>query len=120
MPENNDEPCSKMVYRVLDASQRIVIHQITGCADDEEVSDVLIKNDFGRRPRISAPHDDREWMLVLRGCRTTSGDGLAGADFTLGEARVAGLQATQSLIGSDRWICGIGRHRPSAQGDCRH
>src|SRR5260370_5440037 len=103
MSESNDEPCSKMVYGVLDAYQPIVIHQIAGCADDEKVADVLVKNDFWRRPRISAPHDDREWMLVLRGCRTTSGDGLAGADFTLCEARVAGLQATESLIGSDRW-----------------
>ena len=58
MPKNNDESCSKMVHRVLDAAERIVIYQIAGRANDEEISDVLIKDDFRRGPRISAANND--------------------------------------------------------------
>ena len=65
MPENNNESCSKVAYRVLDASQRIVIHQVAGRPDNEEVTDALIENDFRPRPRICATHDNCKWMLVL-------------------------------------------------------
>src|SRR5512133_3088760 len=107
MSKNNDESRSKMIHRVLDAPKRIVIHQIAGRADDEEVPNVLIENDFGRRPRISAAHNNGKWMLVLRGFRAAGGDRFAGTHFALGESLVAGLQATESLIGSDGWRGGI-------------
>jgi hypothetical protein len=65
MPQNDDETCAKMLDRVLDATQGIIIHQIAGRADDEEVPDVLIENDFGRRPRIGASNDNGKRMLFL-------------------------------------------------------
>src|SRR5882724_2309791 len=119
MPENNDESCSKMVHCVLDAPQRMIIHQVAGSADDEEVPDALIKNYFGRRPRISAPDDDGKGMLFLRGFGAAGGDGLARANFVLSKSLVAGFQATESLIGSDGWSRRISGHRPAAESD-RH
>src|SRR6266550_8531389 len=103
MPKNNDESCSKMVDCVLDAAQRIVIHQIAGRANDEEVPDVLIENDFGRGARISAADDDGKRMLVLRGFRAARGDRFASAHFALSKALVAGLQTTKSLVGCHGW-----------------
>ena len=119
MPENNDESCSKMVHCVLDAPQRMIIHQVAGSADDEEVPDALIKNYFGRRPRISAPDDDGKGMLFLRGFGAAGGDGLARADFVLSKSLVARLQTTDSLIGSDGWSGRIGGQHPAAESD-RH
>ena len=67
----------------------------------KEVADVLIENDLGRRPRISAADNDGERMLRLRGFRAARGDRFARAHFTIGEPLVAGLQTTESLIGWD-------------------
>ena len=120
VPKNNDESCSKMIHRVLDTAQRIVIHQITSRTNHKEISDALIKNDFGCRPRISATDDDGKWMLVLRGFRATGGDGLAGAHFALSEALVAGLQAAESLVGCNGLGCRISGHRPADEGDRHH
>jgi hypothetical protein len=103
MPKNDDESSAQIRHRVLDAAQRIVIHEIAGGADHEEVTDVLIEDDFGRSPRISTTDDNGKRMLFLCGFRAAGGDGLARADFALSESLVAGLQATESLIWSDGW-----------------
>src|SRR3977135_1185982 len=99
MPENNDESCSKMLHRVLDAPQRMIIHQISGRANDEEVTNGLIKNNFGRRARISASDNDGKRMLVLRGFGAAGGGRLARADLASSKSLVARLQTAESIIG---------------------
>src|SRR5438477_13040703 len=56
VPKNDNESCSKMVHCVLNTSQPILIHQIAGRADNEEVTNGLIKNDLGR-PHFSGFRD---------------------------------------------------------------
>jgi hypothetical protein len=87
-----------VAYRVLDAAQRIIIYEIAGCADDEEVPDALIENNFRRCARIGATDDDRKGVLVLRSFRAASGDRLAGAYFAAGKALVARFQSRESVI----------------------
>ena len=103
-----------MVHRVLDASQGVVVNLSAGCADDKEVSDVLIKDDLGRRPRISATDNNGKRMLILRRFRAASGNRFADAHFALSKAIVAGLQAGESLIGRNGRSCWISGRSPAA------
>ena len=50
MAEDNDEPDAQMFDRVLDTPKRIVIYQISGSPNDEEVPDSLVEDNFGGRP----------------------------------------------------------------------
>jgi hypothetical protein len=101
MAEDNYESGAEMLHRVLDAAQRIVIDQIAGDANDKQVSDALVEDDFGSGPRIRASYDDGERLLPLGGGGTARGNRLARAHLALREALIPGRQTAESLIGGD-------------------
>src|SRR4029077_18826122 len=71
--EHNNQTRAEMFDPVFDAAQSVVVDQIAGVPDYENISDVLIKDDFGRRARIRASENDGERMLRLSGLRAAGG-----------------------------------------------
>ena len=43
----DDEAGAKMIDGIFDAAQTVIIHQVTGGPDNEQVADVLIEYNFG-------------------------------------------------------------------------
>src|SRR3977135_3030817 len=77
--KNNDETDAQMLDRVFDTAKSVVIDQIAGRADDNEVANVLIEDDLGCGPRISASDNDGKWMMRLRRFRAARCDRFGSA-----------------------------------------
>ena len=69
MPEHDDEPRAKVLHRVFNAAQRVIIHEVARRAHNKQVADVLVEDDFRRRARIRAANDDGKRMLSLGSLR---------------------------------------------------
>ena len=115
MPENNDESCAKIRHPVFDSAQRIVIHQIPGGPDNEEISDTLIENNFRRGARIGATDYNGKWMLVLCRFCAPCRDRFAGAFLTIGESFVARFQSGEGVVRRNRSSRRIGRYCPASE-----
>src|SRR3981189_3367961 len=101
--KNNDEAGAEILDRVFNTAESVVIDQIAGRADDKEVANVLIEDDLGCGPRISASDNDGKWMLCLRRFRAARCDRFGRAVFATGKPLVARLQASERLIARDCW-----------------
>jgi hypothetical protein len=56
-----------MIRSILDASELMIINDISGYPDHEQIPDPAVENCFRDHPRIRAGDDDRKGLLsVLR------------------------------------------------------
>src|SRR6266404_1567535 len=107
-----------MLDRVFDAAQNLVIDQVASVPDYEEIADVLIENDFGRRARIGATEDDGKRMLRLSCLRAPGGGRFALRNFAADKTRISFLEFGERGIRadrSDRMICAKNNRNDSKQ-----
>src|SRR3954449_13238357 len=78
-----------MFDRVFDAAEGVFIHEITGCANNEEIANVLIEDNFGSGARVGAGKYDGKRMLRLRSFGSFGRSRFAGRIFAAGKARIA-------------------------------
>jgi hypothetical protein len=55
----------------LDAADLRRSYYVSGNADDEQVAQALIEDEFGRGAGVRAPQDDRERLLAVKELRAT-------------------------------------------------
>ena len=63
--QDDDQPRAEMVDGIFNAPQAMVVDQVAGRADHEQVADVLVEDQFRRGPRVGTTDDDRKGMLGL-------------------------------------------------------
>jgi hypothetical protein len=67
MAKDDDQPRPKVFDRVFDTAEPVLINQIARGPNHKQIANVLIEDNFRRRPRIGTPNDDRKRMLAFRG-----------------------------------------------------
>jgi hypothetical protein len=65
MPEHNNQACSQMFDYIFDAAHRNRIHHLSGGANDKDIAQSHVKNEFGRDAGIRATQDHSERFLAL-------------------------------------------------------
>src|SRR5262249_52782331 len=65
MAEHDNQAGAQTLDTVLDASQTFIVEHVACYSNDEQISESLIKDDFGWHPRIGATEDDRKRVLTL-------------------------------------------------------
>ena len=63
MSEHHDQPRTEAGGGELDAADLRRSDDVAGDADDEQIAEPLIEDDFRRHPRVRATEDDRERLL---------------------------------------------------------
>src|SRR5215216_3798495 len=66
MTEDHNQTRTKDIDTVLDASQTFIVEHIARDSNDKQISDALIKDDFGWHTRIGTTENDRKRVLTLR------------------------------------------------------
>src|SRR3954469_25351647 len=64
MPQYQNQFCVEVFHCIFDAAQPVVIGDVARYADNEQVTQSLIKDKFGSDPRVGATEDYGEWMLT--------------------------------------------------------
>ena len=100
MAEDNHQTGAKVFNRVLDASQRVVVHKVSRGTDHEKIAQILIKNDLRGCARIGASDYHGKGVLGLGG----GGAGLGRWFFRTHRfgsvARIASLELGKGCFGS--------------------
>src|SRR5207249_1845683 len=66
MAEHDNQAGAQNLDAVLDASQAFIVENVARYSNDEQISEPLIIDDFGRHTRIGTTEDDRKRVLTLR------------------------------------------------------
>ena len=86
-----------MVDRILDAAETDEVGDIAGGADDEEISEAVIENQFGSDAAVRAgEHDDVR--LLSRGELTAQRNHVIGVGFAGDEALIAGKKVGPEFV----------------------
>src|SRR6266513_527579 len=64
--EHDNQASAQDIDTVLDASQAFIVKHIARDSNAEQISEALIKDDFGWHARIGTTEDDRKRVLTLR------------------------------------------------------
>ena len=91
-----------MRHRIFNAAQGVIIYEVAGRADNEEVADVLVEDYLGGGPGISASQNDSKGMLSLRGFGSFGRGGLGGGDFVRDKAGITLLEFCKRVIRAHR------------------
>ena len=62
--QHDDQPRPVALRRELDAADLRGRDDVAGDADDEEIAEPLVEDDFGRHARVGTAQDDRERLLA--------------------------------------------------------
>ena len=101
MSENHDYLAAEVLDGVFDASYRDGIGTVTGIADDEEVAEVLVEDQFRREPAVSAA-ENRNFRSLGLGQRLSLLDGIVMGALAGDEPLIAGFQVGPDLISRSR------------------
>src|SRR5436189_3037565 len=66
MAKHDNQASAQDIDTVLDASQAFIVKHIARDSNAEQISEALIKDDFGWHARIGTTEDDRKRVLTLR------------------------------------------------------
>src|SRR5215813_358981 len=66
MAEHDNQSRAQDIDTVLDASQAFIVEHIARDSNAEQISEALIKHNFGWHTRIGTTEDDRKRVLTLR------------------------------------------------------
>src|SRR5216117_3915488 len=66
MAEHDNQAGAQNLDAVLDASQAFIVENVARYSNDEQISEPLIEDDFGRHTRIGTTEDDRKRVLTVR------------------------------------------------------
>ena len=100
MPKHHDQRRVENLHRVFEAGETIVIDEIAGETNDEEITGRLIESKLWRDARVGAAQDRGDRML-RRGARSAA-DRIILIGRCIGRvARIAIHDALQGLIGRD-------------------
>src|SRR2546423_15090296 len=66
MTEHDNQSRAQNIDAVLDAAQALIVEHVACYANDEQISQAFIKDDFRWHPRIGTTKDDRKRVLTFR------------------------------------------------------
>src|SRR3982751_414973 len=66
MAEHHNQARTQNIDAVFDAAQAFIVEHIASYANDEQISQAFIKDDFRWHTRIGTTKDDRKWVLTFR------------------------------------------------------
>src|SRR6266550_8390510 len=66
MAEHDNQAGAQNIDRVLDAAQAFIVEHIARYSNAEQISEALIKDDFGWHTRIGTTENDRKRVLRFR------------------------------------------------------
>lgn len=106
--ENDDQVGVKVFDGVFDTADSLVGDDVAGDADDEEIADALIEEEFGGNPGIGTTEDDGERVLTFGDFGSTDGGLIGVGERVFDVALVPFNQALESLVGGDAGGLGFG------------
>ena len=106
--EHDNQAGAQVRDGVFDAAQGVLAREIAGDADDKQIADMLVEDQFRRGARVRAADDDGKGVLGLGGLGPPDGFGFAVGGFAADEALVAGLEDGQGGVRADGldWLGG--------------
>ena len=100
--QDDDEARTKLARGELDATDLRRRHDVAGDANDEEVTESLVEDDFCRDARVGAAEDDREGLLAVRQVTAMCSAGGCGVTLRISDkSRIALAKPGQRLDGSE-------------------
>ena len=66
MPQNHHQPCAEPLCGELDTANLRGSDDVSGDADDKQIPQALVKDDFCRHPRVGTSENNGEWLLARR------------------------------------------------------
>src|SRR5882724_661312 len=142
MAEHDNQAGAQNLDAVLDASQAFIVENVARYSNDEQISEPLIKDDFGRHTRIGTTEDDRKRVLRFRqfcasfgGLLASHAEGNHASIFIAvgrhvlsfinrlvrmlrisgGESAIAFFQPRDRLTRRNNWLIGMSRISSSGQ-----